>query len=181
YNIFPVSVYCFFFTNTPTPTIYTLSLHDALPICDLVHDPLDTVDLAEGELQVLVEQVVVLLGIEALGDRGRAREVAEEDGHLLALAGDRLARGADLVREGLGDLLGEPLDRIVGGRGRGIVHALRGEIAPTVGAEAELRGQARAAARAHERGARSTGVAESLAGNQLGRAARAAHTRRYAG
>src|SRR5205807_3476658 len=84
YNIFPVSVYCFFFTNTPTPTIYTLSLHDALPICDLVHDPLDTVDLAEGELQVLVEQVVVLLGVEPLGDRGRARQVAEEDGHLLA-------------------------------------------------------------------------------------------------
>src|SRR5699024_12284529 len=25
--------YFFFFTHTPTPAIYTLSLHDALPIC----------------------------------------------------------------------------------------------------------------------------------------------------
>src|SRR5206468_5392077 len=99
-------------------------------------DPLQAIYLAERELEVLVQQVVILLGIEALRDRGRAREVAEEDGHLLALAGDRLLRGADLVRETLGDLLGEPLQRIVGRRRWRVVHARGGEIAPAVGAEA---------------------------------------------
>src|SRR5260363_154064 len=29
-----VSISCFFFNDTATPEIYTLSLHDALPICD---------------------------------------------------------------------------------------------------------------------------------------------------
>src|SRR5439155_166381 len=80
---------------------------------DLIHDALEAVDLAEGELEVLVEQVVVLLGVEPLGDRGRAGEVAEEDGHLLALARDGVLRGADLGRERLRNVTREARERFV--------------------------------------------------------------------
>ena len=30
--------YCFFFNDTATTEIYTLSLHDALPICSVIHE-----------------------------------------------------------------------------------------------------------------------------------------------
>ena len=83
---------------------------------ELIDDALEAIDLAEGELEVLVEQVAVLLGIEALGDRGRADEVAEEHGDQLALAGDGPLRGADLVREILGNVPREAVEAVLGGR-----------------------------------------------------------------
>src|SRR2546426_5009468 len=38
--IFPTNSFFFFFNDTATTEIYTLSLHDALPICDGVRPPL---------------------------------------------------------------------------------------------------------------------------------------------
>src|SRR3712207_8619503 len=37
----PLHIRLFFFNDTATPEIYTLSLHDALPISHLAHAPLD--------------------------------------------------------------------------------------------------------------------------------------------
>src|SRR5436190_18068276 len=38
---------CFFFNDSTTPEIYTLSLHDALPISDLQHLPLPALERME--------------------------------------------------------------------------------------------------------------------------------------
>src|SRR5205807_8287624 len=38
---FTIAFFYFFFTHPPTPNIYTLSLHDALPISPLGHRPGD--------------------------------------------------------------------------------------------------------------------------------------------
>src|SRR5258706_10227522 len=65
--------------------------HESVAV-ELVDDAFDAIDLLERELEVLVEEVVVLLRIEPLGDRRRADEVAKEHGHELALAGDAAAR-----------------------------------------------------------------------------------------
>src|SRR5262249_9129263 len=101
-------------------------------------------------------------------------QVAEEDGHLLALALDRRLGGADLSREPLGDALRQAPERVLDCRRRHLVHAAR-EVAPAVRAEAELGREAGAAAGTLERGAGSTGVAELLPRDQLRAAAPAAH------
>ena len=46
--------------------------HDAVA-GELVDDALDAVDLAEREREVLLEELAILLGIEALGDRRSSR------------------------------------------------------------------------------------------------------------
>src|SRR3712207_9395817 len=44
------SLSVFFFNDTATTEIYTLSLHDALPICRELHAALDVLDLGQGGL-----------------------------------------------------------------------------------------------------------------------------------
>ena len=56
---------------------------------ELIHHAFHAVDLGKDDVEILLEQVVVLLGIEALGDADRAHEIAEEHRDELALAGDR--------------------------------------------------------------------------------------------
>jgi hypothetical protein len=97
-------------------------------------DALIAVDLREGELEILVEEVVVLLGIELLGDRRRAGEIAEEDRHLLPLALDVALCRADLVREGRGDAARETVE---GAAGR--CRRRPWDLAAALGAETELR------------------------------------------
>src|SRR3712207_1979452 len=82
----------FFFNDTATTEIYTLSLHDALPIC-LVED---------ARLLHLVDEVVALTG--ALADTGEHRHTAvvlrDALDHLLdedGLADARAAEQADLA------------------------------------------------------------------------------------
>src|SRR5258706_16434662 len=58
------SAYFFFFNDTATTEIYTLSLHDALPIY---------VAIATGELSKLIPDL-----IEALGGEGRSEEHTSE-------------------------------------------------------------------------------------------------------
>src|SRR5687768_17931580 len=49
----PYSFLFFFFNDTTTPEIYTLSLHDALPISELVED-----DEAPGVAEILAHGIV---------------------------------------------------------------------------------------------------------------------------
>src|SRR5207244_2259338 len=110
----------------------------------------------------------------ALRDRGGAGEIAEEDRHLLPFPLDDAAGGPDLVRQLLRQASpGEPRERIFRRRGRRVVQL--GELQAAVGAEAEVRLERRAAAPTLRRDARSTGVAELLAGDQLGATRRAPH------
>src|SRR5205809_7976681 len=55
----------FFFVDSPPTTIYTLSLHDALPICAWL-------------TAAIVAAVTVANGVDALGDRLRAGVRSEE-------------------------------------------------------------------------------------------------------
>ncbi len=65
---------------------------------ELVDRPLVAVDLPQGELEELVEQEMHRLRPHPLGKGGRAHEVAEEDGDLLALAFEGGTGLEDLVR-----------------------------------------------------------------------------------
>src|SRR5207302_10909510 len=59
---------CFFFRGADTTFIYTLSLHDALPICPRLHGPLG------GRLEGLVRRVHGrAVGAVAPGDRKSTR------------------------------------------------------------------------------------------------------------
>src|SRR2546425_8933051 len=71
-----ISSILFFFNDTATTEIYTLSLHDALPIYDLRQRDAagDLVDGAVGVGAVVAGRLVVLLAVEGdvilrLGDR----------------------------------------------------------------------------------------------------------------
>ncbi len=90
--------------------------HDAVA-GELDDDALDAVDLPRDERDVFLEEVAILLGIERLGDRGRAYQVAEHDGDELPLAGDGPLTGADLRREGGGNRIGQCRRRGVGSTG----------------------------------------------------------------
>src|SRR5438445_7402777 len=63
--------YIFFFTDTPTTEIYTLSLHDALPIFDAVAS--GDVAALEADLRVLGMQGSVSAGRMVSGDRKSTR------------------------------------------------------------------------------------------------------------
>src|SRR5262249_58552665 len=83
--------------------------------------------------------------------------------------------GSDLVRQLLGKApAGEPGERIFRRRGRGLVQ-LAGELQAAVGTETEPRLQGCTAAPTLRCDPRSTGVAELLAGDQLGAPRRAPH------
>src|SRR3712207_8184014 len=69
-------VLCFFFNDTATTEIYTLSLHDALPISLLAEFgllPAERVDV--DVLEQLVERPVVVARVVDDADRGLGREV----------------------------------------------------------------------------------------------------------
>src|SRR3712207_8220964 len=65
----------FFFNDTATTEIYTLSLHDALPISCLAHRPLS------GEVRVV--RACLALGDEVIGLRVHDLAVAREHSHRL--------------------------------------------------------------------------------------------------
>ena len=77
--------------------------HDAVA-GELRHDALDAIDLAGGDRDVLLEEIAILLRVEALGDGRRADQIAEHHGHELALARNDALTGADLGGEDGGDL-----------------------------------------------------------------------------
>src|SRR2546426_8349867 len=83
--------YLFFFNDTATTEIYTLSLHDALPICGAAH------------------ALLLLVGLLALQGPARVQQPAVQ----LLLAPDGLlieASGLELARQ-LAGFLGERRDR----------------------------------------------------------------------
>ena len=142
---------------------------------ELVHHAFHPVDLGEDHVEILLEEVVVLLGIEALGDADRADEVAEEHRDEFALAGDR-REARDRLRRRTGPSAREDAsERIARGRWE-IVVVLGRELQPAVGTEAEARldrGAAPPATRAHAGPARMT---ELLPGNEIDAARDAAHS-----
>src|SRR5437870_8238379 len=81
----------FYFSNTSTPAIYTLSLHDALPICRrvlrLADDLHDLVDVVDGDLQAFEDVLAVLRALQLeLGAANRSEEHTSElqsRGHLV--------------------------------------------------------------------------------------------------
>src|SRR5947207_12446113 len=70
FKLFPTSIFCFFFFNdTATTEIYTLSLHDALPIFEAG---------VAGELQPHVAGEAVQLVAAVLRQRAREEDVGED-------------------------------------------------------------------------------------------------------
>src|SRR5205085_9848874 len=67
----------FFFTAPATPEIYTLSLHDALPICDLRRDIVD--DAADRGAKALVIEVLMIVRLRQVG-RDQLHEAIVEAG-----------------------------------------------------------------------------------------------------
>ena len=139
-----------------------------------VHHAFEAVDLGEGDVDVVLDQVVVLLGVEPLGDRDRADQVAEQHRDLLALAVE-WRRCGDGVRS--------PVGAAPSGAPCGVGPAARRSAGRQVAAdrrsavrtEAVLRlqrGAARVAARACGRAAL---VAELLPRDQFDAARDAAH------
>ena len=72
--------------------------HDAVAE-ELVHRSLVPVHLLEDELERTVHEGMHLLGVEALGERRRICEVAEEDRDVLAFAFERASRLEDPLRQ----------------------------------------------------------------------------------
>jgi hypothetical protein len=72
--------------------------HDAVAE-ELVHRALVAVDLVQHQLERLVHQHVGVLGVELRGQRREARDVGEQDRHLLALSLERASGREDLVGE----------------------------------------------------------------------------------
>src|SRR2546428_10175979 len=71
-------LFFFFFNDTATTEIYTLSLHDALPISLYPRAPdlrlRATQDLSDGELFYIIENGVRFTGMPAWGDGGERSE-----------------------------------------------------------------------------------------------------------
>src|SRR2546427_6646358 len=59
----PLSFFFFFFNDTATTEIYTLSLHDALPICAIPRTP-----PGHGARQTLETEIRDAVGVEILPD-----------------------------------------------------------------------------------------------------------------
>src|SRR5437660_11062870 len=72
--------------------------HDAVAGV-LVDGPLIAVDAVREDPEEAIEEAMPLLGIDALGELHRARDVGEEDGDRLALALERALGGEDLLDE----------------------------------------------------------------------------------
>ena len=153
---------------------------------ELVHDAVHPVDLGEGEGKILLEQLVVLLRIDSLGDGRGSDEVAEEHGDELSLARDRALAGPDLRDEALRDVAREAREAVIRGgrgrfrRGRGALLRRRigGQCVAAIGAEAETGLNARGATGAGDAEGRAAGMAEPLAGENLGLASGAVHGRK---
>src|SRR4030095_1363927 len=127
----------------------------------------------EADVRVGVEEIAVALRIHLLGDRRRADQVAEEDGHLLPLALDPAARREDLLGEPRGHLLAEARKRA-----RQRDAALGDPRAATPGAEAEARPEALAALLAALLRRRIAARAMAGIGSDLGTTTEADHVRR---
>src|SRR5256885_14864753 len=74
----PISLF-FFFNDTATTEIYTLSLHDALPICKKVHD--DPVDASSGAMEQLFLSYTAKDMQKELEQRKAVRETVKEQLH----------------------------------------------------------------------------------------------------
>ena len=85
---------------------------------ELIHNSLEAVNLSEGELQVTIEEIPILLGVEALGDGRRPHEVTKEDGDELALAGNRGRAGPNSIGEAFRDVSHEACQTLVEGGSR---------------------------------------------------------------
>ena len=72
--------------------------HDAVAGV-LVDGPLVAVDAVGEDPEEAIEEAMPFLGIDALGELHRARDVGEEDGDRLALALERALGGEDLLDE----------------------------------------------------------------------------------
>src|SRR2546425_9028228 len=74
----PLSLFFFFFNDTATTEIYTLSLHDALPIClapsRFLESPANLVRVADENQVQRVTRLTVLPG----GESGRSEEHTSE-------------------------------------------------------------------------------------------------------
>ena len=155
--------------------------HDAVT-GEMGDDPLDAIDLAKRERHVLLEQIAIVLGIETLGDAGRADQVAEQHRHELALARDAPLTGANLRRQDFRDVLGEALQAVVGrdgGRDRGwrCRRRVAGDRRAALGAKAEAGVDRTAAGVQTMRRPRAAGVTELLSGDQLRLTVDATHGR----
>src|SRR3712207_4441102 len=85
----------FFFNDTATTEIYTLSLHDALPILFIVRNAGNTVDIAalgsiEYGVGVLGCPLVVVLGHESCGAVAAAVEVVQRNATFPGVIGEMI-------------------------------------------------------------------------------------------
>src|SRR2546422_5304015 len=94
-----LSVIDFFFNDTATTEIYTLSLHDALPIyaksSDMVRAPVKTLAVTSEMAGVSVSPLNLLMILSTTSERGGAR-VKSCHGYLLILAFSLATRLSDI-------------------------------------------------------------------------------------
>src|SRR2546426_12821837 len=64
----------FFFNDTATTEIYTLSLHDALPISDMVRAPVKTLAVTSDTAGVSVSPLNLLMILSTTSERGGAND-----------------------------------------------------------------------------------------------------------
>src|SRR5256885_13317742 len=68
FSVYRYLLYFFFFNDTATTEIYTLSLHDALPICPHLHGPAGADPGAAGDAGP-----IRVLSVDRAGDRKSTR------------------------------------------------------------------------------------------------------------
>src|SRR2546421_8038091 len=69
---------CFFFNDTATTEIYTLSLHDALPICTTSRQATEALGIKPGHTVTMPKRFVRLAGTRATGRSFRSEEHTSE-------------------------------------------------------------------------------------------------------
>src|SRR3712207_9136735 len=104
----------FFFNDTATTEIYTLSLHDALPILERDHHPPRPADLGAGLLVDVLPQHAVVLLVQADGvlDAVRLAAGVVQDGvdvgDVAEAVAPQLQRGGHEPQTPLADVEGGP-------------------------------------------------------------------------
>src|SRR5215204_7549794 len=120
----------FFFNDTATTYIYTLSLHDALPICAL-EQPVGVAVSFGGQTPLRLAPALAAAGLPLLGDPLDAIDAAEDRSRFAALAGELsppwgAAADADEART-IAERIGYPVlvrpHHVLGGRGMHVAYA----------------------------------------------------------
>src|SRR3989449_3114374 len=98
-NRHTIKIYLFFFNDTAPPEIYTLSLHDALPICLLQRELRDRQDLIVPQILLALLKLRRLVDVDHLVGKARGRIRAHHMIELPRFVADLLLRSEEHTSE----------------------------------------------------------------------------------